>query len=99
MTINWTHTAVKDLKKIYRFNQKIASKEVAQKIQKSIFSKTNTLHHGASLDQQEELLKQCPEGYRYLIDGNYKIIYFTQEHTAWITYVFDTRQNPKKLKK
>ncbi len=37
------------------------------------------------------------EGHRYLVDGNYKIIYKKISEGILITDVFDTRQDPKKI--
>ena len=48
--------------------------------------------------QEEETLKFLQEGHRYLLQGNYKIIYKLKNNTAHITDVFDSRQDPKKLK-
>lgn len=53
----------------------------------------------ADVGQEEETLKSLKEGHRYLIKGNYKIIYKLQGSTVYITDVFDSRQDPKKLKK
>jgi toxin ParE1/3/4 len=36
--------------------------------------------------------------YRYLVQGNYKIIYRIEGNYIRIAVVFDTRQNPEKLK-
>jgi toxin ParE1/3/4 len=49
--------------------------------------------------QIEETLKSLHEGHRYLVNGNYKIIYKKLNNSIFITDIFDTRQNPKKLKK
>jgi toxin ParE1/3/4 len=48
---------------------------------------------------KEELLAECPEGYRYLIESNYKIIYWKKENLITIASVFDCRQNPFKIRK
>jgi len=48
--------------------------------------------------QQEELLSDYPEDFRYLIESNYKIIYWEKENLITIASVFDCRQNPRKIK-
>lgn len=97
MVINWTNSAEKDLNKVYKFYQKNASEEVAQKIVNEILITTNTLKLGLYLGQQEELLKQFNQGHRYLISNHNKIIYLPCEDHVKITHVFDTRK-PRKLK-
>lgn len=47
----------------------------------------------------EELLRDYPEDYRYLVESNYKIIYWHKDHVITIASVFDCRQNPKKIRK
>jgi plasmid stabilization system protein ParE len=37
------------------------------------------------------------EGHRYLVSGNYKIIYKEVNEGILITDVFDTRQDPQKI--
>jgi hypothetical protein len=36
--------------------------------------------------------------YRYLVEGNYKIIYSLDDKVLYVEAVVDTRQNPTKLK-
>ncbi len=36
--------------------------------------------------------------HRYLVEGNYKIIYRVETKTVFIVRVFDARQAPEKLK-
>ena len=36
--------------------------------------------------------------HRYLVEGNYKIIYTIRGKTIYITDIFDTRQDPDKMK-
>lgn len=51
------------------------------------------------IGQKEELLHQRPEEFRYLLSGNYKIIYWIAKTELVIAMVFDSRQNPTKLKR
>jgi toxin ParE1/3/4 len=98
MYIEWTFEAEKDLKKIYKFYTKHFSLELAKKRKNQVFNKVKTLELGAELGQEEELLKHLNEGHRYLISNHNKIIYKVEGNKAYITHVFDTRQNPDKLK-
>jgi len=57
----------------------------------------------ASLSKQpkkgprELLLADRQKEYRYIVEGNYKIIYWLDEAAITIAAVFDTRQNPDKI--
>ena len=44
-------------------------------------------------------LEKINEGHRYLVKGNYKIIYKEVPEGVLITDVFDTRQDPIKINK
>ena len=41
---------------------------------------------------------QTKQEYRFLVDGNYKIIYSYRTEKVYINTIFDTRQDPDKLK-
>ena len=50
------------------------------------------------LGRVEEALSHLNQGHRYLLEGNYKIIYrLINPNILAITDIFDTRQNPDKL--
>jgi plasmid stabilization system protein ParE len=51
------------------------------------------------MGQIEFLLQHRPQQFRYLVSGNYKVIYYVNEETQKIIIVnvFDARQNPDKL--
>lgn len=53
------------------------------------------------IGQEEELLKERDESYRYLVHGNYKIIHPIDTEHEWIKIadMFDTGQNPMKMKR
>lgn len=96
--IQWTSFALKNIKQIHRFYVKIASKKVASKIIDEIFQHVKSLQNNPLIGQEEILLQNLNKGYRYLVFHHCKIIYRIKENTIYITHVFDTRQNPKKLK-
>jgi len=49
--------------------------------------------------QIEGNLQKLGEDHRYLVEGNYKIIYKKVKEGILITDVFDTRQDPVKILK
>ncbi|WP_417428525.1 type II toxin-antitoxin system RelE/ParE family toxin [Halpernia sp.] len=68
---------------------------------KGIFNSVEILEHFPLKGEKEELLINNKKDFRYLIYKNYKIIYWQNEkkNRIEIVNVFDTRQNPMKIKK
>ncbi|MFN3640896.1 MAG: type II toxin-antitoxin system RelE/ParE family toxin [Flavobacterium sp.] len=73
--------------------------KIARKIIIGIIDATINLDKNPEIGQIEELLKNRPQNFRYLIYTNYKIIYWydKDKNRIVIANVFDTRQNPQKL--
>jgi plasmid stabilization system protein ParE len=95
----WTNFAVSELKKIYSYHKMAAGDRVAESIKKSVFSAVKLLVRQPELGMTEENLKDLNEGHRYLVEGNYKIIYKVAGDKIFITDIFDCRQNPLKMKR
>lgn len=97
--IHWTDFAKKELKNIFDYHKKRVSYKLAKKITKEIIEKTKHLSSFPEIGVIEELLKDRSQEFRYLICKNYKIIYCLNKDKIEIIDVFDTRQNPIKLKR
>jgi len=97
MNIIWTKPAKKDLRKIFNYFKNKVSLKIANKIANSILTNTSILET-QNIGAKEQILSQLKQEHRFIIDGNYKIIYFINNDIVYITHVFDTRQNPTKLK-
>ncbi|PQJ79137.1 type II toxin-antitoxin system RelE/ParE family toxin [Polaribacter porphyrae] len=99
--IVWSDFAETQLDEIYNYYKNKASKSVATKLLRGIIQEPNKLIKSSLIGQKEELLKQRENVYRYLIFKNYKIIYSVDNEKRFIKIVdvFDTRQNPPKLKR
>jgi toxin ParE1/3/4 len=95
----WTDTARYQLADIFDYYKTKVSINTAKKIVSQIVDKSTILEKAPNIGQPEELLKDRKHEYRYLIEGNYKIIYFTTGNLIYIASVFDCRQNPIKIKK
>lgn len=67
-------------------------------IRDKIISKATVLIDYPNMGKKEEYLEHLNLGHRTLIEGNYKIIYRIQDKTIYVTDIFDTRQNPKKMR-
>ena len=99
LAIYWTDFAKKELRKIFNYHKDKASLNIARKIVNSIYETTEALKTNPEIGQKEELLLERPQGFRYLVHTNYKIIYWIniENQRLEITDVFDTRQNPTKI--
>jgi plasmid stabilization system protein ParE len=85
------------LKFIFDYYKTKASFSIAHKIKNSCFDRVEILFQNPEAGPIDEVLKELNEGHRYLIEGNYKIIYKINSNTIFITGVFDTRQEPQKI--
>lgn len=99
MKVIWTKEALQETKTIYNYYKFRASIKVAKSIRDKIFSSTKNLNKQARKGQAEELLTHKNGEFRYLLTGNYKIIYKIIENEVYIMKVFDCRRNPEIIKK
>lgn len=97
--IEWLKLSEKQLKAIFDFYAKEANTNVALKIIIKIIKYVETLKHQPLSGKIEPLLESRSKEYRYLVCGNYKIIYFFHQNKINISSVFDCRMNPVKMKK
>jgi toxin ParE1/3/4 len=97
--VKWTSFAVIQLRTIYQYYKDSADTTVARRIKQHIISRANILKAHPQAGQIEETLAVLKQGHRYLVEGHVKLVYKKTGNTVYITDVFDTRQNPVKLKK
>lgn len=101
LKIVWSEFAENELDKIFEYYNQKAGSRIAKKIIKEIISEPNKLLKNTFISQIEDLLIDRETKYRYLTCNNYKIIYSINEekNLIQISDVFDTRQNPVKIKR
>jgi len=97
ITILWSEIAERQLKEIFQFYAEQASLNVARKIVTELINRVSILEKNPFAGQKEELLADSEFDFRYLVEGNYKIIYWKDDHRITIATVFDCRQNPIKM--
>jgi|GEM_PF-69999 len=97
MKVFWTKFALSSLHEIFTYYKENVSLTVACNIRDSILSSTRQLEIHPQSGSIEELLVELNQEHRYIIRGNYKIIYIIQNKKVFITDVFDTRQDPDKI--
>lgn len=97
MKVIWSDFASDTLIAIYQYYKEVAGNKVAQKIKKRIFVCTRKLIKHPDAGPTEESLQIMGEGHRFLVEGNYKIVYKHVKEGIMITDVFDARQDPFKI--
>lgn len=98
LRVFWTETARNQLEDIFDYYQNKAGTAVAKKLVKQIIDRTIQLENNPQSGQKESYLTDRKFEYRFLVQGNYKIIYRIDGSYIRIAMVFDSRQNPDKLK-
>ena len=99
--IIWSDHAENELDKIFEYYSEFASVRVAKNLIQKIIEEPNKLLSNPEISQREELLLDRENEYRYLVCKNYKIIYSIDTKAKFIKIadVFDSRQNPTKIKR
>jgi toxin ParE1/3/4 len=97
MKVIWSDFAAQALKDIFDYHKEVAGRNIAQKLKAKIFDSTRQLQKYPGSGQVESSLEELVEGHRYIVRGNYKIIYKKVREGILITDVFDTRQDPVKM--
>ena len=95
--IEWSELSERQLKDIFDYYSIKASPRIARNIINRIISRVSVLKKNPLSGVKEDLLNQYSEDFRFLIQGNYKILYWKYENQITIASVFDCRQNPQKL--
>ena len=101
LKIYWTSFAERELENIFDYYFEKSGYTIAKRLVNTIYDTTEKLKLQHEIGQKEELLKERVEKFRYLVVKNYKVIYWINrtENQIEINDVFDTRQNPTKLKR
>lgn len=94
----WTDTAKKGLESVFNYYKRYANIEIAHNITNSIQDSVDILVYQPKMGQIEDLLRNRKVEYRYIVTGNYKVIYCIDDSYIKIAAIFDCRQNPQKLK-
>ena len=93
IVIEWPELAEKQLKDIFDYYHINTNTRIVN----NIIDRVSILYLNPHAGQKEELLKKFPEGYRYLVESNYKIIYWEVNNLITIATIFGCRQNPIKM--
>ena len=97
--IEWSNQSERQLKNVFDYYSLEVSPGIARKLINRIIDRVSILASTPLAGPKEELLSEYPEDFRYLIESNYKIIYWKKDNLITIASVFDCRQNPEKIRK
>ncbi|MFH1001526.1 MAG: type II toxin-antitoxin system RelE/ParE family toxin [Bacteroidota bacterium] len=99
LEVYWSQLAEDKLVDIYNYYKLKASKRIAQNLINGIVDSTLDLHKNPHIGQNELLLKDRKQEFRYLLFKNYKIVYWINSDfkRIEIANVFDCRQDPIKI--
>jgi plasmid stabilization system protein ParE len=102
LKIYWTDFSKQELKEIYNYYKEKASITLAKSMAIGIAKEVDKLKSQPKIGQEEVLLENDLRDFRYLLyNDHYKIIYWVnlEKNRIEIFDVFDTRQNPIKIKR
>jgi plasmid stabilization system protein ParE len=97
--IEWSELSERQLTDKSDYYSFTANPRIARRIVNKILQRVSVLETNPLIGPKEELLVEHPEDFRYLVESNYKIIYWKYGNLITIASVFDCRQNPEKIKK
>jgi toxin ParE1/3/4 len=99
MKLFYTEQFLDSLRECLDFFPPEVAAEKVNEIRDRILAKGDKLLDSPYMGQKEEYLEHFDKGHPRLIEGNYKIIYRIQEENIYITDIFDSRQDPSKMKR
>ncbi|MCA2951408.1 MAG: type II toxin-antitoxin system RelE/ParE family toxin [Cytophagales bacterium] len=98
MKLVYTEQAIASLQECMDFFPPEVPSEKVNEIRDRILAKADKLLVNPYIGQQEEYLEHMGQSHRRVIEGNYKIIYKVEGDAIFITDIFDSRQDPEKMK-
>lgn len=96
MRVLFSDQAKRDLDDIRGHFDKVAPHKTDEIILE-ILNRTHQLESFPQSGPEDEFLKSCGLVRRYLIEGNYKIIYRIDGEIVSVTQIFGARQDPDKI--
>ncbi len=92
LTIKWTEKSISDLEAIFHFYAQ-ESVTAADKVVSEVIEQTESIIYPNQFQQDEFHPK-----YRRIVVRHFKVLYRVETKVIYIVRIFDTRQNPNKLK-
>lgn len=97
MKVLITQHAKHVLSEIVAYYQRVGYGKYGRKIRALLIQKALLLAKFPLMGSEEQLLKELNLGHRYIVEGNYKIVYRIEGKIIYITDMFDTRRSPEDI--
>lgn len=98
MKLVYTEQSLVSLEETLAFIAPNVSREKLIEIRNRILDKADTLLQQPLIGQKEPLLEHLGSGHRRIVEGHCKIIYKVVGEYIYITDIFDSSQDPEKMK-
>jgi plasmid stabilization system protein ParE len=98
MRLVYTEQAIVSLQECLDFFPADVPAKKINEVRDRILDRADKLLENPYLGQQEEYLDHLAQSHRRIIEGHYKIIYKVEGDMIIVTDIFDTRQDPSKMK-
>ena len=98
MKLVYTEQALVSLEELLGFIETKVSHEKLIEIRDQILDRADTLLLQPLKGQKEPFLEHLGLGHRRLVESHYKIIYRVVGEYIYVTDIFDSRQDPDKMK-
>ncbi len=98
MKLIYTEQALISLEEALEFIAAKVTQKKLLEIRNGILDKADALLLQPNQGQKEPYLEHLGLDYRRIIEGHYKIIYRVIGESIYITDIFDSRQDPDKMK-
>lgn len=90
--VRWTENAKLQLKEVYEYHAKV-NEEVAFRLIERIIEKSESI-----VFPKQYQVDPYHSNYRRMIEGDYKILFRSENSIIYITAIFPTKNNPKKIR-
>ena len=97
MQVEITRSARTQLRKIHTYYKIKASEKIALQIIDKLLDAVEELVVLPSIGTIEPNLVHLKLSYKFIVCGNYKIIFRVTEDKLYVTDIFDCRQEPRKI--
>ena len=98
MKLFYTPQSLESLTEALEFIAPNVSTQALHSIRDKILARADKLSGNPYTGRREEYLAHLGMNHRRVIESHYKIIYRIQDNCIYITDIFDTRQDPTKMK-
>ncbi len=98
MKLVYTPQALESLTEALEFIAPNVSTQILHSIRDRILSRADKLVNSPLAGRKEEYLAHLGMNHRRVIESHYKIIYRIKDNCIYVTDIFDTRQDPLKMR-